>query len=61
MITETIIHQIIGAYIIKYLRAPRKIAINSEAFEQLDPKIKHTFSGLLVPDYFLPFNNIEAL
>lgn len=61
MITEEIIHQLIGDYILRYLRSPRKVAINSEAYEQLDAKIKTTFAGLLVPDYFLPFNNIEAL
>ena len=61
MITENYIHQIIGAYILKFLRTPRKVAINSEAYEQLDAKIKTTFAGLLVPDYFLPYNKIEAL
>lgn len=61
MITEQIIHEIIGAYILKYFRTPRKVAVNSEAYQQLDEKIKTTFAGLLVPDYFLPFNNIEAL
>ena len=61
MTIEQQIHQLIGGYILKYYRSPRKIAINSEAYEQLDPKIKTTFAGLLVPDYFLPFNNIEAL
>lgn len=61
MITERKIHELIGSYILTYFRTPRKIAINSEAYEQLDPKIKTTFAGLLVPDYFLPFNNIEAL
>lgn len=61
MITEEIIHQLIGDYILRYLRSPRKVAVNSEAYEQLDPKIKTTFAGLLVPDYFLPYNKIEAL
>lgn len=61
MITETIIHQLIGSYILRYRKSPNKIAINSEAYENLDAKIKDAFAGLLVPEYFMPFNNIEAL
>ena len=61
MITESIIHQLIGSYIIRYNKSPKKIAVNSEAYANLDAKIKDAFAGLLVPDYFMPFNNIEAL
>ena len=58
---EAQIHQIIGAYILKFYRSPQKIAINSEAYQELDDRIKTLFAGLLVPDYFLPYNKIEAL
>lgn len=61
MTIEEQIHQIIGTYILKYYRSPRKVAINVEAYQDLDDRIKTLFAGLLVPDYFLPYNKIEAL
>ena len=58
---EQQLHQLIGSYILKFYRSPQKIAINSEAYQELDERIKTLFAGLLVPDYFLPYNKIEAL